>query len=115
MVARRFYDKGEISLEVACQDIDQWPLPIPGNTLDLPLMGHLFQVCSFPLFEYYLPVSKASRKVANLTERKICIPLYVVSKKISVCLLQTLTPIITTQISTIGRGYKICHTNFTST
>jgi len=44
MIARRFYDKGEISLEVACHDIDQWPLPIPGNTLDLPLLGHLMQV-----------------------------------------------------------------------
>ena len=47
MVARRFYDKGEVSLEVACHDVDQWPLPIPGNTLDLPLMGHLFQVTVF--------------------------------------------------------------------
>lgn len=44
VIARRFYDKGEISLEVACHDVDQWPLPVPGNTLDLPLMGHLFQV-----------------------------------------------------------------------
>lgn len=44
VIARRFYDKGEVSLEVACHDIDQWPLPMPGNTLDLPLLGHLFQV-----------------------------------------------------------------------
>lgn len=44
MIARRFYDKGEISLEVACHDIDQWPLPVPGNTIDLPLLGHLMQV-----------------------------------------------------------------------
>ena len=32
------------------------------------------------------PVSEASREVANLTERKICIPLYMVSKNLSVCL-----------------------------
>lgn len=56
MIARRFYDKGEISLEVACHDIDQWPLPIPGNTLDLPLLGHLMQV----YFNTFLNVRKVS-------------------------------------------------------
>ena len=35
---------------------------------------------------YYPPASKASREVAKLTERKICIPLYMVSKNLSVCL-----------------------------
>ena len=35
---------------------------------------------------FYPPVSEASREVANLTERKICIPPYRVSKNLSVCL-----------------------------
>jgi len=44
-ISRKFFDGGGgVSLEVACHDIDQWPLPIPGHTLELPLMGHLFQV-----------------------------------------------------------------------
>ena len=43
-ISRKFFDNGEVSLEVACHDIDQWSLPIPGHSLELPLMGHLFQV-----------------------------------------------------------------------
>ena len=35
---------------------------------------------------FYPPASKASREVANLTERKIHIPPYMVSKNLSVCL-----------------------------
>lgn len=29
---------------VACHDIDQWPAPNPGETLNLPLMGTVIQV-----------------------------------------------------------------------
>ncbi len=44
VVARRFFEGGEISLEAACGDIDRWPLPIPGHSLELPLLGSLFTV-----------------------------------------------------------------------
>ena len=30
---------------VACHDIDQWPDPCPGETLNLPIMGTVVQVC----------------------------------------------------------------------
>ena len=43
-IARKFFEDGEVSLEAACRDIDRWSLPMPGNAVDLPLMGHLFQV-----------------------------------------------------------------------
>ena len=47
-VSRKFFDGSSsgdtASLETACQDMDRWPLPVPGNTLELHLMGHLFQV-----------------------------------------------------------------------
>lgn len=33
-----------LNLEV-CNEIDQWPAPIPGLTLNLPLMGVVLQVC----------------------------------------------------------------------
>jgi hypothetical protein len=29
---------------LACNDIDQWPLPIPGEPIILPLLGHLIEV-----------------------------------------------------------------------
>ena len=40
------------------------------------------------------PLSEASMEVGNLTERKNSHTPYMVSKNLSVCLLQTLTPII---------------------
>lgn len=43
-IARKFFEKGDVSLEVACHDIDTWSFPIPGHSLELPLMGHLLQV-----------------------------------------------------------------------
>ena len=53
------------------------------------------------VFLSYPPASEASRKVANLNERKINIPTYMVSKNfsvcLSVCLLPNLTPIISGQ------------------
>ena len=36
--------------------------------------------------DYYSPASEASREVANLTERNIHIPPYMVSKNLTVCL-----------------------------
>jgi len=48
-VSRKFFDSatdggGSVAIETACRHMDKWPLPVPGNTLELPLMGHLFQV-----------------------------------------------------------------------
>ena len=43
-IARKFFEKGDVSLEVACHDIDTWSFPILGHSLELPLMGHLLQV-----------------------------------------------------------------------
>ena len=49
-IARKFFEKGDVSLEVACHDIDTWSFPIPGRSLELPLMGHLLQVYIMTLF-----------------------------------------------------------------
>lgn len=35
------------SIVSACHDIDQWPSPIPGDTLNLPIMGTVIQVGDF--------------------------------------------------------------------
>ena len=51
-------------------------------------------VIQIPARDENLPVSKASRKLTNLTERKIHIPPYMVTNNLSVCLLPNLTPII---------------------
>ncbi|KAH9508011.1 Protein dennd6a [Bulinus truncatus] len=43
ILAPEYFDNGEPSLEAACHDIDQWPMPVPGDTLNLPLMGTVLQ------------------------------------------------------------------------
>ena len=47
LLAPEFFEKGSICLEASAKEIDQWPGPIPGGMLNLPLMGTVFQVTSF--------------------------------------------------------------------
>ncbi|KAK7074120.1 Protein dennd6a, partial [Halocaridina rubra] len=44
LVAPEYFDTGEASLEAACHHLDQWPPPVAGTTLSLPLLGTLLQV-----------------------------------------------------------------------
>lgn len=44
LIAPEFFDKGEELIEAACHDIDQWSNPVPGDTLQLPIMGTVLQV-----------------------------------------------------------------------
>jgi len=44
VLARKFFECGEVAIETAAKDIDSWPLPCPGHSIELPLMGHLFQL-----------------------------------------------------------------------
>uniref|UniRef100_A0A8C4R0P0 DENN/MADD domain containing 6B n=1 Tax=Eptatretus burgeri TaxID=7764 RepID=A0A8C4R0P0_EPTBU len=44
LVAPEYFEKLEPCLEAACKDIDRWPNPIPGKTLNLPIMGLVIQV-----------------------------------------------------------------------
>ncbi|XP_073228779.1 protein DENND6A-like isoform X2 [Porites lutea] len=44
LIAPSYFENGELSLETVCHDIDQWPFPEAGHTLQLPLMGNVMQV-----------------------------------------------------------------------
>ncbi|XP_043737597.1 protein DENND6B isoform X2 [Cervus elaphus] len=44
LVAPEFFDKLAPCLEAVCNEIDQWPAPAPGQTLNLPIMGVVLQV-----------------------------------------------------------------------
>lgn len=44
IIAPEYFDNGELCLEAACHDIDRWPSPVPGKTLNLPLMGMVLHV-----------------------------------------------------------------------
>lgn len=57
IIAPEYFDNGLKSIEAACHEIDRWQLPLPGNTLKLPLFGHLIQVF---VDLYYLVTSKHS-------------------------------------------------------
>lgn len=59
IIARKFFEMGEVALEVATHDIKQWPFPISGHNLTLPLLGHVFQA--------FLP-SSSTRSVESGSE-----------------------------------------------
>ncbi|XP_071960057.1 protein DENND6A-like [Antedon mediterranea] len=43
-ISPEYFEHGEPSLEAACHDIDQWPTPIPGETLHLPIIGNVLHI-----------------------------------------------------------------------
>uniref|UniRef100_A0A8C9VMJ2 DENN/MADD domain containing 6B n=1 Tax=Scleropages formosus TaxID=113540 RepID=A0A8C9VMJ2_SCLFO len=51
LIAPEYFEKLEPCLEAVCNEIDQWPSPVPGMTLNLPVMGVVMQVPpSLPTF-----------------------------------------------------------------
>ncbi|XP_019524179.1 PREDICTED: protein DENND6B isoform X2 [Hipposideros armiger] len=44
LIAPEFFDKLAPCLEAVCNEIDQWPAPEPGQTLNLPVVGVVLQV-----------------------------------------------------------------------
>ncbi|XP_046502385.1 protein DENND6B isoform X6 [Equus quagga] len=44
LIAPEYFDKLAPCLEAVCNEIDQWPAPMPGQTLNLPVMGVVLQV-----------------------------------------------------------------------
>uniref|UniRef100_A0A1B6CG68 UDENN domain-containing protein n=1 Tax=Clastoptera arizonana TaxID=38151 RepID=A0A1B6CG68_9HEMI len=44
IIAPEYFENGVESIEKACQDIDQWPTPVPGNVVNLSLLGSVLQV-----------------------------------------------------------------------
>ncbi|XP_076025266.1 protein DENND6B [Genypterus blacodes] len=44
IIAPEYFEKLEPCLEAVCNEIDQWPSPVPGSTLNLPIMGVVLQV-----------------------------------------------------------------------
>ncbi|XP_036432666.1 protein DENND6B [Colossoma macropomum] len=44
IIAPEYFEKLEPCLEAVCNEIDQWPPPVPGQTLNLPVMGVVMQV-----------------------------------------------------------------------
>uniref|UniRef100_A0A8C1ZKJ4 DENN/MADD domain containing 6B n=1 Tax=Cyprinus carpio TaxID=7962 RepID=A0A8C1ZKJ4_CYPCA len=43
VIAPEYFEKHEPWLETVCNEIDQWPAPVPGQTLNLPVMGVVMQ------------------------------------------------------------------------
>ena len=44
LIAPEFFDMGNAVMEAIVREIDQWPPPMPGQIVHLPLIGVLFQV-----------------------------------------------------------------------
>uniref|UniRef100_A0A667ZT01 DENN/MADD domain containing 6B n=1 Tax=Myripristis murdjan TaxID=586833 RepID=A0A667ZT01_9TELE len=47
IIAPEYFEKLEPCLEAVCNEIDQWPSPVPGLTLNLPVMGVVLQYAFF--------------------------------------------------------------------
>ena len=47
LLAPEFFDKGSICFETSAKEIDQWPSPLPGDVVNLPIMGTIFQVITY--------------------------------------------------------------------
>ncbi|XP_036064732.1 protein DENND6B isoform X2 [Onychomys torridus] len=43
LIAPEYFEKLAPCLEAVCNEIDQWPAPVPGQTLNLPIMGVVIQ------------------------------------------------------------------------
>uniref|UniRef100_A0ABM5GLA8 Protein DENND6B isoform X3 n=1 Tax=Pogona vitticeps TaxID=103695 RepID=A0ABM5GLA8_9SAUR len=43
LIAPEYFDKLDPCLEAVCSEMDQWPPPVPGQTLNLPVMGVVLQ------------------------------------------------------------------------
>jgi hypothetical protein len=43
-VAKKFFESGDLPLEIFCHDIDRWPSPAPGQYLTLPLLGSVIEL-----------------------------------------------------------------------
>ncbi|PAA80729.1 hypothetical protein BOX15_Mlig010237g2 [Macrostomum lignano] len=44
LMSPEFFLNGPAFLEAVCHDIDQWPAPVPGQVLHLPILGSVLQV-----------------------------------------------------------------------
>nr|SVE72831.1 EOG090X031T [Ceriodaphnia reticulata] len=64
VIAPEFFDKGSVCLEISAKEIDQWPRPVPGLVLNLPLLGTLFQV-KIPSFSTVASPSSATSLTAS--------------------------------------------------
>ncbi|XP_065206183.1 protein DENND6B-like [Planococcus citri] len=43
IIAPEYFDNGLKSIEAACHEINRWQAPMPGDSLKLPLFGHVIQ------------------------------------------------------------------------
>ena len=44
LIAPKFFEMGKSVMDIIVDEIANWPAPVPGDVIHLPLMGVLFQV-----------------------------------------------------------------------
>ncbi|XP_008545383.1 protein DENND6A [Microplitis demolitor] len=59
LLAQEFFQSGNTIMEVAIREIDQWPPPTPGELINLPLLGVLFQT--------YIPNENYKANISTIT------------------------------------------------
>lgn len=67
LIAPKFFELGNNVMESIVDEIDDWPPPVPGNVIHLPLMGVLFQTY---IPNQYYKLTASGAVATNLTTRK---------------------------------------------
>jgi len=44
IIAKKFFETGDLPLEIFCHDVERWPPPSPGQFLTLPLLGSVIEL-----------------------------------------------------------------------
>ncbi|XP_011307173.1 protein DENND6A [Fopius arisanus] len=70
LLAPEFFDAGNTIMDVAIREIDNWPQPLPGQLIHLPLLGVLFQTY-IPNTNYKAVVPSVSAMEAVKTSKCI--------------------------------------------
>jgi len=59
LIAPAYFENGSEVIETACNDIDRWGLPMPGEMLSLPILGNVIEVLSELTGQIFLVLSNS--------------------------------------------------------
>lgn len=77
LIAPEYFNIGPLSLELASRSINQWPPPVPGETLRLPILDHVFcvtipcQTLSSQLIDTNTTVSREYSLLPSVADTKL--------------------------------------------
>lgn len=65
MIAPEYFENGDAAIETVCHQVDKWPTPNAGQTLQLPFLGNVLQVSFIAIIVVSLCAESKSSYIAN--------------------------------------------------